>query len=162
MDDFELIPPPDSPSYDARRERMRRIALERDEGVLFSQEAWDLVLDLIEDGYTTTEIDDYRDLPSWATIRRWMRADPSRRDQYRAAKEMSGDALESQLLGIARTTFEKDDVPAARLRADILKHTMARRSPRAFGDPRLIMEMSAQTQEPVVIKGGLPEMPMDD
>lgn len=162
MDDFELIPPPDNESYNARRAKLERRAREIEgDGVLFNEASWNLVLDLIEDGYTTTEIDDNDDLPSWSTIRRWMRADDKRREQYLAARVLSGDALEGQLLGIARNTFDKDDVPASRLRADILKWVMARRSPRVYGDQKNIIANEPKAQEKMEIEGGLPEMPME-
>lgn len=162
MDDFELIPPPNSESYDARRKKLERRAREiSGDGVLFNQASWDLVLDLIEDGYTIQEIDDNEDLPSWSTIRRWMRNDEERRAQYVAARVLSGDAFEGQLLGIARNTFDKDDVPAARLRADILKWTMARRAPRVYGDQKMILDNEPVVQEKMEIEGGLPDMPME-
>lgn len=163
MDDFELTSPPDKASYDARRAKLERRAREIEgDGVLFNQASWDLVLDLIEDGFTTLEIDENPDLPSWSTIRRWMRADQARRDQYRAARELSGDAFEAQLIGIGQNTFDKDDVPAARLRADILKWTMARRAPRVYGDQKNIVDNEPVVQEKMEIEGGLPEMPLSD
>ena len=163
MDDFELIPPPDRESYDARKARLERRAREIEgDGVLFNDSSWNLVLDLIEDGFTTLEIDDNPDLPSWSTIRRWMRAEPERRAQYMAARVLSGDALEAQLLGIARHTFDKDDVPAARLKADILKWAMARRAPKIYGDQKNILDNEPKAQEKMEIEGGLPEMPLSD
>ena len=162
MDDFELVPPSDNPSYDARKAKLERRAREIEgDGVLFNEASWNLVLDLIEDGYTIQEIDDNPDLPSWSTIRRWMRNNDERRSQYQAARVLSGDAFEGQLLGIARNTFDKDDVPAARFRADILKWAMARRAPRVYGDQKMILDNEPVVQEKMEIEGGLPEMPME-
>ena len=135
MDDFELTPPPDPQSYEQRKKSLEQRAREiSGEGVLFNEASWQLVLDLIEEGYTVEEIDENKDLPSWSTIRRWIRAEPTRRDQYRAAREMSADTFESQILGLAKYTHDPKDVPAAKFKFDVLKFSMARRAPKQYGD----------------------------
>lgn len=162
MTDFELTPPPDYESYDARRVRMERRAREIEgDGVLFNEASWAVFLDLIEEGYTSTEIDECEALPSWSTIRKWMRAEPERRAQYRQARSLSGDALEGQLLGLAMATVDKDDVPVNKFKADTLKWVMARRSPRDYGDPKFVLDSEPSEQQKMEIEGGLPDMPMD-
>lgn len=161
MDEFELIPPPDTSSYDARRIKMERRAREIEgDGVLFNEASWSLVLELIEDGYSTIEIDDHPDLPSWSTIRRWMRGNGERLAQYKAARGLSGDALESQLIGLVMATVDKDDVAVNKFKADNLKWIMARRSPREYGDQRNVVSSEVVVQEKMEIEGGLPDMPL--
>lgn len=135
MDDFNLSPPPEPQSYDDRKKSLEQRAREiSGEGVIFNEASWNLVLDLIEDGYTVEEIDENIDLPSWSTIRRWIRSSPERQEQYRQARDMSADVYESQILGLAKYTNDKNDVPAANFKFSVLKFAMARRAPKRYGD----------------------------
>lgn len=160
MEPFTLEPPPEHITRDDRRRALEKRAREiNGEGELFNEASWQLVLDLIEDGFTVEEINDNPDLPSWSTIRRWIRSDPARTEQYRAAREMSSDILESQMLGIARHIQDKDDVPAARLKITTIQWTIAKRAPKTYGDKTQMDAGPAPEQEKMVINGGLPEMP---
>lgn len=135
MTDFKLTPPPEPQSYDDRRRDLERRAREiSGDGVLFNQASWDLVLELIEEGYTVAEINDNPDLPSWSTIRRWMRSDPERTAQYHEARKLSADVYEGQILDLAKYTNEAADVPAAKFKFDVLKFAMSKRAPKQYGD----------------------------
>ena len=135
MTDFHLEPPPEPQSFESRRRALERRAHEiSGDGALFNEASWNLVLELIEEGYTVKEIDDNADLPSWSTIRRWMRSEPERMEQYREARDVSADTMESEILGLAKYTNDKEDVPAAKFKFDVLKFAMARRAPKRYGD----------------------------
>lgn len=131
MEPFTLEPPPEHITREDRRRALERRAREiSGDSVLFNEASWQLVLDMIEDGFTIEEINDNPDLPSWSTIRRWIRSSPEREDQYKASRDLSADMLESQLMGLVRYVTDKDDVPAAKLQADTLKWIIPRRSRR--------------------------------
>lgn len=135
MTDFKLTPPPEPESYEDRKRNLERRAREiSGDGVLFNEASWNLVLDLIEEGYTVDEINDNNDLPSWSTIRRWIRSEPERLAQYRLAREFSADTFESQILGLAKYTNEATEVAAAKFKFDVLKFAMSKRAPKQYGD----------------------------
>lgn len=161
MDDFQLEPPPENISYEDRRRALETRAREirGSDGALFNEASWQLVLDLIEEGYTVEEINDCKDLPSWSTIRRWIRADPERALQYKQARELSSDTLESQVIALARYATN-DDYRVRQFQANTILKIMAYRAPRSYGskvgeaDPDAVRD-----PEPMKIDGGLPEMP---
>ena len=160
MEPFTLEPPPEKITREDRRRALERRAREiSGEGELFNEASWQLVLELIEDGYTVEEINANDDLPSWSTIRRWIKSDPARIEQYRVAREMSADILESQMLDIARYTQEKDDVPAANLKIRTIQYVISKRAPKTYGDKAQMDTGPAPEREKIVVKGGLPEMP---
>lgn len=132
-DVFILTPPEpdDRVTREARRRALRAQAKEIiSEGALFNAESWELFLTLIEEGYTLEEIAENTALPSWATLRRWIRSSPEREAEYKRARDVSADHLESRLLTLAYDTNDKEDVAVAKFKADIIKWVIPRRSKR--------------------------------
>lgn len=130
---FILTPPEpdDKVTKEARRRALRAQAREViSEGELFNPDSWELFLQLIEDGLTLEEISENQSLPSMTTLRRWIRSSPEREAEYKRARDISADQLESQLLTLALTTTEREDVPAAKFKADVYKWIIPRRSKR--------------------------------
>ncbi|GBQ90885.1 terminase small subunit-like protein [Gluconobacter albidus] len=100
---------------------------------IFTQELWDRVLCLIEEGQTIRDIAAMADMPAWDTIRRWIRNDETLSSQYRRAREEATDAMEAEILADARTV-NADNASAIKVRADIIRWAMSRRAPKKYGD----------------------------
>lgn len=134
-DDFHLEPPPNDPESRAkrRREMERKAIVIRGENTLFNAASWQLFLDWVEEGRSIEDIDQSDLLPSWSTLRRWMRGNDELLKQYRDARDFSADAFEGKIVHLLEQELDKGEVPAARLKFDVVKHLTATRSPKRYG-----------------------------
>jgi hypothetical protein len=89
---------------------------------------------MIEEGATVREIEATEGMPSWPTLRRWLRNNEEFRTQYAHAREASAEALELRMMDEAQTATDRDSAAAARVRVDTLKWIAAKRNPKVYGD----------------------------
>ncbi|HEK0728968.1 TPA: ubiquitin carboxyl-hydrolase [Proteus mirabilis] len=74
-------------------------------------------------------------MPSKATVFRWLSENAEFRDQYAKATEQRADALFEEILEIADDVFpDSAEVAKAKLRIDTRKWSLARMSPKKYGD----------------------------
>lgn len=134
-EDFHLEPPPNDPESRAQRRRKmeRQAIVVRGENTLFNMASWQLFLDWVEDGKSVEEIDQSDLLPSWSTLRRWMRGNDELTQQYRDARAFSADLYESKIVSLLDANIDKSEVAALRLKFDVVKHLTATRDPKRYG-----------------------------
>ncbi|MCO7048553.1 ubiquitin carboxyl-hydrolase [Proteus terrae] len=74
-------------------------------------------------------------MPSKATVFRWLSENAEFRDQYAKATEQRADALFEEMLEIADDVLpDSAEVAKAKLRIDTRKWSLARMSPKKYGD----------------------------
>ncbi|HEK3222745.1 ubiquitin carboxyl-hydrolase [Proteus sp. G2639] len=74
-------------------------------------------------------------MPSKATVFRWLSENAEFRDQYAKATEQRADALFEEILEIADDVLpDSAEVAKAKLRIDTRKWSLARMSPKKYGD----------------------------
>lgn len=113
----------------------------------FSQNIADLICMRLAEGESLRSICKEEELPSKATVMRWLRSWPEFRDQYAHAREIQADMLFDEVLEIAdnseNDTYLDSDgnertnhevVARAKLRIDARKWMAGKLRPKVYGD----------------------------
>ncbi len=94
----------------------------------------DRIISAIEEGATILELGQRDGMPSWETMRRWLRDDAEFSARYARARETAGEAFEAQIMVEMAKARCKDTAAAARVKVDALKWLAAKRQPKVYGD----------------------------
>lgn len=101
----------------------------------FTQEIADRICERISDGEDLRAICTDADMPGRSTVFRWLAANEDFAKQYALARELQGDALADDMLGVARKSAKtKTEVAARRLLLDTMKWRAAKLRPKVYGD----------------------------
>jgi len=79
-------------------------------------------------------------MPTRDTVNRWMREHPDFKIAAQAARREGAQSLADEALDRARSVKWKDDVPAARLNADVALRLAAAYDPATFGDKKFVQQ----------------------
>jgi len=108
---------------------------ERNKPVEFTQELFDSICDKLSEGQSLRKICEDDEMPTKATIFRWLRDKKELRDQYARAKEESSDAFAEEMMDIIKDTKEDSNaIQKARLQIDTMKWLMSKQKPKKYGD----------------------------
>ena len=99
----------------------------------FSQDLFDRICERIADGDSIRAICLETDMPSKASVMRWLAADSALSDQYARAREMQADHEFDEIKAIADLA-SAEDVQVARLRVDARKWRAGTLRPKVYGD----------------------------
>lgn len=133
----------------------------------YSQDKADAICELLAMGYSLRTVCSEDNMPSAATVFKWMREHDEFLKQYEKAKQESTDAMAEDLLDIADdgtndwvTKTNKDGseyetvnaevIARSRLRVDTRKWLMAKMKPKKYGD-KLDMTSGGEKLEGLVI-----------
>jgi hypothetical protein len=113
----------------------------------YSQERADLICEALAEGHSLRSICKAENMPSKATVFRWLASIESFRDQYARAREAQADCLFDDILAIAddgqNDTYvdengnrrtEQDVIARSRLRVDARKWMAGKLRPKVYGD----------------------------
>ena len=89
---------------------------------------------LVEEGKTLSQIAALDEMPCWETLRRWIREHDDLRVGYIAAREVSGEAIESMIFEAMQSATDKDSAAVARMRVAALQWIASKRAPKVYGD----------------------------
>ena len=122
----------------------------------FSQELFDTICDRLADGESLRAICRNDDMPSTASVMRWLDQKEELREQYARAREAQADTIFDECLHIA-DTYDSDElvepqhINRARLRIDTRKWMAGKLRPKKYSDKIVIggdKELDAiQTEE---------------
>jgi DNA-binding transcriptional MerR regulator len=117
---------------------------------LYTPELADRFLELLSSGLSLKEIRKMVDMPNKLVIRRWRREMPEFEKQYQLARKCSAEEFEDEILSTARELKDKDDVPVARAKFDLLRWIAGKRDSHYgnFGQ--------SGDREPIQVNGGIP------
>ncbi|BET97653.1 terminase small subunit-like protein [Xenorhabdus taiwanensis] len=91
-------------------------------------------------------------MPNKSTVFRWLAENQEFRDQYAKAAEQRADALFEEMLEIADDVMpDAAEVAKAKLRIDTRKWSLARMSPKKYGD-KITQEITGANGGPVKIE----------
>lgn len=89
----------------------------------------------LAEGESLRSVCNSQGMPSKATVFRWLSENAEFRDQYAKATEQRADALFEEMLEIADDVLpDSAEVAKAKLRIDTRKWSLARMSPKKYGD----------------------------
>lgn len=96
------------------------------------------ICELVASGKTMREVVAMDDMPSQATLYRWLVAYPKFHDAFEQARELSAQSFEDEALDMARTLKGKNDFTGTKVRAyevamGQLRWSAARRDPKRYG-----------------------------
>ncbi len=116
----------------------------------FSQELFDRICERIADGESLRTICADADMPSKASVMRWLASDTALSDQYARAREMQADAIFDEMLDIADDAtndwmeregegsagyqLNGEHIQRSRLRIDARKWMAGKLRPKVYGD----------------------------
>ncbi len=118
----------------------------------YTQEKADAICELLAQGKSLRTVCKGDDMPSGATVFKWMRTNEEFLKQYARAKEASADALLEEIYDIAddgRNDFMEDEymkgktpgyqlngenIQRSRLRVDVRKWAASKLKPKKYGD----------------------------
>jgi hypothetical protein len=104
----------------------------------FSQEVADAICEALIEGKSLRSICLAEDMPSKATVCRWLAGNEAFRDQYTHAREFQADTLFDESLDIAdernNDLTQPDLVQRARLRIDTRKWMAGKLRPQKYGE----------------------------
>jgi hypothetical protein len=117
----------------------------------YDQAVADAICDRLTEGRTLSKIATDDDMPSAATIYRWLGATPTFREQYARAREHQMNAWSDEVLDISddgsgdlitraradgsdEEVVDHENIARSRLRVDTRKFLMARLAPKVYGD----------------------------
>jgi len=103
----------------------------------YNQTIIDRICELVLDGQPIRFICSMVDMPSLATVMRWLRDYPDFAAMYAQAKEMYAHSVFDEIIHIA-DTCEPMDVQKAKLMIDARKYVAAKLAPKKYGDMRQI------------------------
>lgn len=129
----------------------------------FTQAVADAICERIADGHSLRTICLAPEMPSRATIFRWLAADEAFRDQYTRACEVRHEELFDQMLEIADTPqagtksvskatgleiTEADMIEHRRLQVETRKWALAKMAPKKYGD-KIDLNHGGQPNNPI-------------
>lgn len=134
-----------------------------------TQEKADELCNYLSQGESLRTVCKRKNMPSGATVFKWMRENEDFLKQYEKAKQESSDAMAEDVLDIADEKGEnetivndngevvsvpfKEDVQRSRLRVDTRKWLMAKMKPKKYGDS---LDLTSKGDKlPAPILGGL-------
>jgi len=105
----------------------------------YSKELADKICTLISGGtkapLSLEEVCRFADIPTMATIYRWLSERTEFRDQYAMAREAQADWYADEIVSIADDTRDcPEDINSAKIRIDARKWKANKLSPRTYGD----------------------------
>ena len=109
----------------------------------YNAEITEKIIDLVIDGQPIRFICSQVDMPSVATVMRWLHDYPEFAKQYALAKEMYAHCIFDEIQHIA-DTCDPNEVQKAKLMIDARKYIASRLAPRKYGEASLI---DAPTEE---------------
>ena len=131
----------------------------------YSDKLADLICERIADGESLRTICAAGDMPSRATVFRWLDAEENAkfRDQYARAREASAEADADDVGHYARAAARGEIEPAAaRAAIDGLKWSAGKRAPKKYGDKLdLTSSDGSMTPKPTVIEFVAPDAGQD-
>lgn len=114
----------------------------------FTDEIADAICDRLAEGESLRKICLSEDMPSKATVFRWLGQNEIFRDQYARAREAQADTMADEILDIADDgsndfmgedgKYNGDAVQRSKLRVDARKWLAAKMLPKKYGDRQLI------------------------
>lgn len=109
--------------------------IDRNKPVEFTEELFISICDRLSEGESLRKICEDSEMPTKATIFRWLRDKKELRDQYARAKEESSDAFAEEMMDIIKDTKEDSNaIQKARLQIDTMKWLMSKQKPKKYGD----------------------------
>ena len=87
----------------------------------------------IIDGHTLREIDQMLDMPSKATILRWLENHAGFRAQYARARELQAEVMDAKILDAAEECTPENHA-AQRVKIEAYKWRAAKLNPKVYGD----------------------------
>jgi len=103
----------------------------------YNQTIIDRICELVLDGQPIRFICSMVDMPSLATVMRWLRDYPDFAAMYAQAKEMYAHSVFDEIIHIA-DTCEPMDVQKAKLMIDARKYVAGKLAPKKYGDIKQI------------------------
>lgn len=97
----------------------------------YTPELADAICEQLSDGEPLAAICAGEEMPSRATVYRWLAANAVFRDMYARAREEQADTLADDILAIADT---EPDAAKARVRVDARKWVASKLLPKKYGD----------------------------
>jgi len=117
---------------------------------IYTQELADRICELLSEGLSLRTVCKADDMPAMSSVFSWLRTKPDFLEQYARAKQESADAMAEELLYIADTPMEGEEVTVKadgsqevkrgdmlghrRLQVDSRKWLMAKMKPKKYGD----------------------------
>lgn len=117
---------------------------------VYSEELAERFLDLLSQGLSLKDIRGREGIPCRKTIRKWRKEQPTFEARYQLARKQSAEEYEDEIICLARDLEDKDDVPVARAKFDILRWAASKR------DSSYATGGTQTTREPIEVIGGLP------
>jgi hypothetical protein len=103
----------------------------------------ELICQKIEEGQTIRDITAIDGMPSWPTIRKWLRSSPEFATQYARAYEASAHSLADEALRVVRSANDAETSQVARVRLDAIKWLAGKRNPKVYGEKQQL-ELSGE------------------
>lgn len=97
----------------------------------YRQRVMEVVCGCLAQGKPLVQILALEDMPSYATVMRWLTEDATLQENYMRAREASADYLADEIVTIADTEL---DPQVARVRIDARKWVAAKMKPKKYGD----------------------------
>jgi len=97
----------------------------------FTQDIFDALCERLAHGESLRAICKDADMPSTASVMRWVAESAELREQYARARELQAEHYVGEILEIADTT---DDPQKARLQVDARKWVASKLLPKVYGD----------------------------
>ncbi|MCG5241387.1 hypothetical protein ACIU1J_27605 [Azospirillum doebereinerae] len=93
------------------------------------------ILDALADGQSIRTVTALPDMPSWSTLREWLRSDVEFASQYARAREAAADQLAARVVDIADKVADgKLDAQQGRTAIDGYKWAASKLNARVYGD----------------------------
>lgn len=109
----------------------------------YTEETGLAICSLLADGQSLRQICEAEDMPSRATVFKWLSTYPLFADQYARAREEQADAIADEITWIADT---EEDPQKARVRIDARKWVAGKMRPKKYGDKTVL---SGDPENPV-------------
>lgn len=113
----------------------------------YTVETGDIICERIADGESLRAICQDDDMPSRASVFRWLADNESFRNQYARAREDQAETMADELISIADEAT--DDVQRSRLRVDTRKWVASKLKPKKYGDK---LQLGGDADNPVKIE----------
>ena len=128
----DATPQPDRINLPDHAARMGRPVVWTPERIAEAQTA---ILDRLADGQSIRRICSQPDMPSWSTVREWLRTHADFATQYARAREAAADQLAARIVDIAEDVAEgRLEAQQGRTAIDGLKWAASKLNARVYGD----------------------------
>lgn len=135
-----------------------RVPIRQPVPTLFTEVLAERISDLLVEGNTLAAISRMPEMPAYNTIFRWMKNQPTFRQQIKAARELRALHFEDQAIEVGTSQPEKDDVPGARLAAETFWKAAEVNDPTVYGK-RTTVQGDASKPITFLIQTGFSEPP---